>query len=118
MKRVIVDYAKLTNDILDLLVEKFQEGYEETDVILFTNAKGEIVDAVEVRTEDTIYLVKVSKRLAERMVSHEEEEDLELDLIDVPPVDIKVDDDDLPPDDEEEFEYDQPDEDTGEDEDS
>lgn len=113
MKRIIVDYAKLTNDILDLLVEKFPEGYEEMDVISFTNAKGEIVDAVEVRTEDTIYLVKVSKRLADRMISHEEE-DLELDLIDVPPVDIKVDDDDMPSDDDEEFEYDRPDEDSDE----
>ena len=116
MKRIIVDYAKLTNDILDLLVEKFPEGYEEIDVISVTNAKGELIDAVEVKTDDTIYLVKVSKRLAERMESHDDD-DLDLDLIDMPIVDIKVEDEDIPDDDEEEFEYDKPDEDLGDDED-
>lgn len=107
MKRVIVDYSKLTKDILDLLVEKFPEGYDETDVISFTNAQGEVIDAVEVKTENTIYLVKVSKRLADRMESHDED-DIDLDLIDVPNIDIKVEDDEIS-DDEEEFEYDQPD---------
>lgn len=84
MKRVIVDYAKLTNDILSLLVEKFPEGYEESDIIRFKNAQNELVEAVEVRTEDTIYLVKVSKKLLSRMDSFEDEDD---DLgVDVEPI--------------------------------
>ena len=33
MRRIIVDYAKLTGDILNLLVEKFPEGYDDTDII-------------------------------------------------------------------------------------
>lgn len=33
MKRIIVDYAKLTGDILNLLVEKFPDGYD--DLMLF-----------------------------------------------------------------------------------
>ena len=44
MKRVIVDYAKLTTDILDLLVEKYPDGYDYSDVISFKNAKGETID--------------------------------------------------------------------------
>jgi DNA-directed RNA polymerase subunit delta len=76
MRRVIVDYAKLTNDILSLLVEKFPEGYDESDIIRFKNAQNELIEAVEVRTEDTIYLVKVSKKLVSRMDSFDEEEDL------------------------------------------
>jgi hypothetical protein len=115
MKRIIVDYAKLTNEILDLLVEKFPEGYEETDVISFTNSKSELIEAVELRTDDAIYLVKVSKRLADRMESHEVE-DIDLDFIDVPQVDLKEVDDDLV-DDDEEFEYDKPDDDKDEDDD-
>ena len=59
MKRVIVDYAKLTNEILNLLVEKFPDGYDDSDIIRFRNAKNELIEAVEVKTEDTIYLVKV-----------------------------------------------------------
>ena len=75
MKRAIVDYKKLTKDILALLVEKYPEGYQDHDVIRFKNAKNETVEALEVRTEDTIYLVKVSTRLATSMERYDEEED-------------------------------------------
>ena len=75
LRRIIVDYSKLNNDILDLLVEKFPEGYEESDIITFRNANYELVEAVEVRTEDTIYLVKISKRLADTMDNYESDDD-------------------------------------------
>ena len=75
MKRVIVDYAKLTSDILDLLVDKFPTGYGYKDVITFKNAKDETVRAVEVRTEDTIYLVKISLKLEETMEDYDADED-------------------------------------------
>ena len=75
MKRAIVDYKKLTKDILALLVEKYPEGYQDHDVIRFKNAKNETVEALEVRTEDTIYLVKVSTRLASTMERYDEDED-------------------------------------------
>jgi hypothetical protein len=75
MKRVIVDYAKLTNEILALLVEKFPDGYDDSDIIRFKNIKNETVEAVEVRTEDTIYLVKVSTKLADRIENFDEDED-------------------------------------------
>ena len=63
MRRIIVDYAKLTGDILNLLVEKFPEGYDDSDIIRFRNAQNELIEAVEVRTVDTIYLVKVSTKV-------------------------------------------------------
>ncbi|AJA70098.1 hypothetical protein HX045_14105 [Myroides odoratimimus] len=75
MKRVIVDYAKLTNEILTLLVEKFPDGYDDADIIRFKNVKNETVEAVEVRTEDTIYLVKVSTKLADRIENFDEDEE-------------------------------------------
>ncbi len=31
MKRIIVDYAKLTTNILDLLVDKYPDGYNSED---------------------------------------------------------------------------------------
>jgi len=77
MKRIIVDYAKLTGDILNLLVEKFPEGYDDSDIIRFRNAQNELIEAVEVRTEDTIYLVKVSTKLASRMEKFDEDDDLD-----------------------------------------
>jgi hypothetical protein len=75
MNRVIVDYKKLNEAILELLVQKFPNGYDSGDIILFRNAKNEIIEAVEVRTDDTIFLVKVSQRLADTMENFEEEED-------------------------------------------
>ena len=76
MKRVIVEYAKLTNEILNLLVEKFPDGYDDSDIIRFKNAKNETNEAVEVKTEDTIYLVKVSMKLADRIENFDEDDDL------------------------------------------
>lgn len=75
MKRVIVDYAKLTNEILTLLVERFPDGYDDSDIIRFKNAKNETVEAVEVRTEDTIFLVKVSTKLADRIENFDDDDD-------------------------------------------
>lgn len=77
MKRVIVDYSKLTSEILNLLVEKFPDGYDDSDIVRFKNAKNEAIEAVEVRTEDTIYLVKVSTKLADRIENYDEDEELE-----------------------------------------
>lgn len=96
MKRVIVDYAKLTNEILNLLVERFPDGYDDSHIIRFRNAKNELVEAVEVRTEDTIYLVKVSTKLATRLENFDEED--EIDDVVVPMETIKgidLDDDDM-----------------------
>jgi hypothetical protein len=87
MKRIIVDYKKLTSEILNLLVEKFPDGYGIRDIIRFTNHKGQYVEAVEVATDDTIYLVKISDELVDSMENFYEEEeddilerDLEIDL--------------------------------------
>ena len=44
-------------------------------MIRFKNAKNETVDALEVRTDDTIYLVKVSTRLADTMENFDEDDD-------------------------------------------
>ncbi len=72
LQRKIVDYKKLTEEILALLVARYPNGYEDKDIITFPNSKGEIIEAVEVCTEDTKYLVKVSKRLANSMQDYED----------------------------------------------
>jgi len=116
MKRVIVDYAKLTNEILNLLVEKFPDGYDDSDVIRFRNAKNELVEAVEVRTEDTIYLVKISTKLADRIENYDEDDDIDVDVDTIEPVKGLDLDDDIDDDDEDEKE-DKPDVDGGDDDD-
>lgn len=77
MKRVIVDYAKLTNEILNLLVDRFPDGYDDSHIIRFRNAKNELIEAVEVKTEDTIYLVKVSTKLATRLENFDEDDEMD-----------------------------------------
>lgn len=75
LKRVIVDYKKLTPEVLKLLVDKYPDGYGDNDVISFRNLKGELIDAVEVSTQDTKYLVKISSKLEHSMASFDEDGD-------------------------------------------
>jgi len=74
LKRVIVDFKKLTPEILALLVEKYPDGYDDDNIITFRNANNEIVEAVEVTTEDTKYLVKVSTKLQVTMENYDEDD--------------------------------------------
>ncbi|MBO0331176.1 MULTISPECIES: hypothetical protein [Flavobacteriaceae] len=75
LKRVIVDYKKLTSEVLKLLVDKYPDGYGDDDVINFKNIKGEYIEAVEVSTEDTKYLVKISSKLERTMADFDEDDD-------------------------------------------
>ncbi|UAB83438.1 hypothetical protein INR75_14810 [Zunongwangia sp. SCSIO 43204] len=98
MKRVIVDFKKLTPEILSLLVEKYPDGYDDDHIISFMNAKGETVDAVEVKTEDAIYLVKVSTRLENTMANFDEDDydddDFNEPIVDIPEKDNEEEDED------------------------
>lgn len=75
MKRLIIDYKKLTPEILTLLTDKFPDGYGDDDIIVFNNHLNETIEAVEVRTEDTIYLVKVGSKLKDSMISFFNDDD-------------------------------------------
>lgn len=72
LKKVIVDFKKLTPEVLRLTVEKYPDGYDDNDVISFRNAQGERVEAVEVLTVDTKYLVKISEKLEYTMDNYDE----------------------------------------------
>lgn len=91
-KRVIVDFKKLTPEVLKLLVEKFPEGYDDDQVITFRNVHGELIEAVEVSTDDTKYLVKISAKLEKTMANYEEEDYDDLgndDSEDMPDIEIE-----------------------------
>ena len=77
MKRIIIDYKKLTPPILALLSEKYPDGYGDNDIIEFKNMHNDSIEAVQVETKDTIYLVKVSSNLHQSIVSFDldDEED-------------------------------------------
>ncbi len=64
MTHRLVDYKKLSHELAAQLIETYPDGYGDEDIIVFKNASGEYVEAVEIRTNDTVYLVKISKSLA------------------------------------------------------
>lgn len=81
VKRVIVDFKKLTPEILAMVVEKYPDGYDDRHIIKFKNATNQTIQAVEIITEDTKYLVKISDRLEKVMEDYDEDdyEDYDLD---------------------------------------
>lgn len=80
MKRIIIDYKKLTPEMAGLLLESYPQGYGDEDIISFKNARGEWIEAVELQTSDALYLVKVSTNLS-YLLSHLEEDETDKELI-------------------------------------
>ncbi|KRO88161.1 MAG: hypothetical protein O3C01_01995 [Bacteroidetes bacterium] len=85
MIRKIVDFKKLSEEVLSLLVEKYPDGYSDHNIISFKNQKGEIIKAVEIKSADIIYLVKISTQLVRAMENFvDDDEDDEInDIIDL-----------------------------------
>jgi len=77
MKRIIIDYKKLTPKILNLLSEKYPDGYGDNDIIEFKNMHNDLIEAVQVETKDTIYLVKVSSKLHQKIVNFDMDEEIQ-----------------------------------------
>ncbi len=78
MIRKLVDYKKLDHELAALLIETYPHSYGDEDIITFRNAHGEIIQAVEIRTNDTLYLVKISKSLADFISNFEDNIEKEL----------------------------------------
>jgi hypothetical protein len=64
MKRILIDYKKLNHEVVTLLIETYPDGYGDEDIISFRNVHGEFIEAVELQTEDTLYLIKIIKSLS------------------------------------------------------
>jgi hypothetical protein len=78
MIRRLVDYKKLDHALAALLIETYPDGYGDEDIICFKNASGEYVEAVEIKTADAVYLVKISKSLANFISNFEDNMEKEL----------------------------------------
>ncbi|WP_010517088.1 hypothetical protein [Croceivirga radicis] len=63
MQRKIVSYKNLDHKTASLLLDKYPHGYGDEDIYTLKKPNGEIIEAVEIKTEDTIYLVKISNSL-------------------------------------------------------
>jgi hypothetical protein len=78
MLRRLIDYKKLDHELANLLIDTYPHGYGDEDIIDFKNQHGDVVEAVELRTPDTLYLVKISKSLSNFIANFEENIEKEL----------------------------------------
>ncbi|MDC6388600.1 hypothetical protein PP182_07890 [Maribacter sp. PR1] len=78
MTRRLIDYKKLDHSLATLLIETYPYGYGDEDIITFKNIHGDIVEAVELRTAETLYLVKISKSLSNFIANFEDNIEKEL----------------------------------------
>lgn len=83
MKRILIDYKKLNHKAASALIDSYPYGYGDDDIITFKKPNGEIIEAVEVHTDDTVYLVKISKSLSYFIANFDEiiEKELDKDLV-------------------------------------
>jgi hypothetical protein len=82
--RLIIDYNNITPELLAILTDKYPEGFDPGVMITYTNAKGELVRAIPLETEDTKYLFKISVALQNKV-------DRYLDDLDAVPAVVPVD---------------------------
>ncbi len=80
MLRKIIDYKNLDPTLANLLIETYESGYGDDDIIMFKNAKGEMIEAVELKTPKIIYLVKISSQLSDFITNFEDNIEKELSL--------------------------------------
>ncbi len=83
MKRILIDYKKLDHKVAATLIDSYPDGYGDDDIITIKKPQGEVIEAVEVKTTDTIYLVKISKSLSNFIANFEDtiEKELDKDLV-------------------------------------
>ena len=64
-----MDYKSIGIELFQLLVKSFPDGIYEDDLITITKPNGETISAIELRTDDTIYLIKMNQELQMKMDS-------------------------------------------------
>ena len=97
MKRVLIDYKKLDRDVAALLIDLYPHGYGDEDIIVLKKPNGDIIEAVEVKTADTLFLVKISKSLSNFIANFDE--NIEKELENAPSgeaVDVALNEEDTP----------------------
>ena len=73
-KRVVVSYANLSPEILELLKKKFPTGYQN-HVIKVEKPNGDFFYAVTLDTDDTSYLIKVNVKIDAKPKEDDDEKD-------------------------------------------
>lgn len=72
MKRIFKDYRTITDEHMALIKAKYPNGFSDSDLIALKTSEGNYFDALEVETEEAVYIVKVNHDLLEAIDQYEE----------------------------------------------
>lgn len=72
MKRTIKSFSSLTDQEKKLISRQYPYGFGPKDLSSLKTAQGQHLEVLEVRTEDMIYLVKISQDLLDEFYEPEQ----------------------------------------------
>ncbi len=72
--QIIKDFNKVPQEIQEQLKLLYPNGYSHA-LISFTNAKGELESAVPFETEDVKYMIRMSGKMAKRVIDTDDDDD-------------------------------------------
>ena len=81
-QRLIVDYKNITAEQLQILTDKYPEGFDPDDMIVYKNSEGKTVRTIPLETETTKYLFKISVELERKAAAFLEDDDDQDDVSD------------------------------------
>lgn len=93
MRRLLIDLKKLDQKAASLLRSTYPHGFGDDDIISFKNGNGEIIQAVELRTDAILYLVKIGTNTS-HFIMHEdlqEENARSQDEVAIPDAELELD---------------------------
>jgi hypothetical protein len=77
MKRYIKDYRTITDEHMMLIRSQYPNGFSDDDLVALKTSNGDYFDALEVRTDDALYIVRVNHDLLEMISDFENKMSLE-----------------------------------------
>ena len=80
MKRIITSFEKLDDKQIELFKTQYPDGYSSQDIISFKNLKGIEIKAIQISSNNAIYLVKLNEKLINRIYNDNEDSDEELEI--------------------------------------
>lgn len=71
-KRIVIDYEKLPDDVVNRIKIEYPDGFEE-NLVTFTNAQGAYVSALPFETEEIYYLVRMTESEARQIIKEDDD---------------------------------------------
>ena len=70
--RVVKDYDKVDDSVLEQIKLKYPYGFEKA-LISFKNQKGEFVSALPFETDDRYYLIRMTRKEAQQIIADDDD---------------------------------------------